>query len=458
MKESNVINNNIDDITKDRYSVDMTKGNEYKHIIRFTLPLLGGNILQQLYNIVDTMVVGKYLGKNAIAAIGATSSITYLFYTLCLGLGTGTGIMVSQHYGAKKQDMVKTTIINSAYVIGLFGIVISLIACLCSRNILILLDTPSNLIGQASGYMMITCGGTIAIAMYNWINATLRALGDSKTPLIFLAIASVINVILDLVFVLVFKWGVSGTAWATVIAQGLSAVMSLIFASVHNPYFKFKKEHYRFHKNTMLQCIKMGVPIAAQNALISISMVALQRVTNSFGETVMAAYTVSMRIEQFVQQPFASLNIASSTFTGQNTGAGNKKRAISGYHVSEKISSVFAITIMILFFIFGKYIMGWFVSDQEVIAMGATAMKITSVFYIFLGTIHVTRGYLNGIGDTGYALFNGIVEVVCRVGFSQILTQIPFIGFWGIWITTSITWTATALFSVGRYRKWNKEK
>ena len=300
----------------------MTEGSEAGHIVRFALPLLGGNLLQQTYNIVDTVIVGTFLGDSALAAVGATGSITYLFYTLCIGISIGAGVIIAQLFGMGDHKRMKSAIFSSAVVTAIFGIAVSIISVLLAEPVLRLLNVPDELIGTSALYMRIACGGTVAVAAYNWINAVMRALGDSKTPLIFLGAASILNVLLDLFFVLVLKLGAGGAAFATVLAQGLSAVVCIIFCFKFNSSLRLSREDMRADKKMMLQCIKAGLPIAAQNGLISVSMVALQRVTNGFGETVMAAYTVSMRIEQFVQQPFSSLNAAVSTFTGQNIGAG----------------------------------------------------------------------------------------------------------------------------------------
>ncbi len=438
---------------------DMTQGSEAKHIVKFALPMLAGNLLQQLYNIVDTIIVGRYLGKDALAAVGATGSMTFLFYSISLGLAIGSGVIISQFFGAGRIDKVKSAIFNSAIVTAVFSAVISIISVLLTRPMLTLLGTPDNIINTSVGYMQIACAGTVAVAAYNWINSVMRCLGDSKTPLIFLGVASVMNVVLDLLFVVKFGMGVNGAAIATIIAQFTSALLSIIYAFNKNEIIKLKRVHLKYERDMALTCIKTGVPIAVQNSMIAVSMIALQRVTNTFGETIMAAYTVSMRIEQLIQQPFSSLNSSLATFVGQNTGANKPDRVIRGYHIGMRIAASLAVFVLIIFFILGRNIVSLFVTDPEVIRIGATAIKITSCFFIFLGTIHTTRGFLNGAGDTSYAMINGCVEVVCRVVFSLILTSIPFISYWGIWGTTCITWLATAIFSYTRYKhgKW-KEK
>ena len=286
-------------MTKISRTTDMTQGSEMRHIIMFSLPLLAGNLLQQTYNIVDTMVVGRYLGDDALAAVGATGSITYLFYTLCIGLSVGAGIIVAQYFGAGKKKALRSAVFNSALVTAIFGVVISLLSVPAAKPILELLKVPDKLIGDSVTYMQIACGGTIAVAAYNWINAIMRALGDSKTPLIFLGAASLLNALLDLLFVVVFKFGIAGAAWATVLTQALSAISCIVYCFAVSGEIKLTADDMHADKDMMSRCVKTGVPIAIQNGLISVSMVALQRVTNGFGETVMAAYTVSMRIEQF---------------------------------------------------------------------------------------------------------------------------------------------------------------
>lgn len=435
---------------------DMTTGSITGKIIAFTLPLLIGNLLQQTYNIADTLIVGKYLGDDALAAVGATGSITYLFYTLCIGLSIGSGILVSQYYGARLYDKLRLTVFNSALLTLGFGVITSLISCIFARNILILLSVPEKLIDTSVSYMTVACAGTVLIAAYNWINALMRALGDSKTPLFFLALSCVLNIGLDLLFVFVFHFGVVGAAFATVLSQGLSAVCCIVFFFMKNDIAKLKREDMCIDNVILSKAFYTGVPIAVQNGLISVSMVALQKVTNSFGSVVMAAYTVSMRIEQFVQQPFSSLSAAESTFTGQNIGAGKQERAVYGLKQSVKLAVAFAVFALVMLLMFSKQLVGFFISGEDSVVIASKALIMTACFYAPLGMIHTVRGFLNGCGDTSYALVNGMAEVISRIGLSLILTKVSSIGFWGIWITTCATWFVTALVSIIRYKggKW----
>lgn len=439
-----------------KYVQDMTEGNEVSLIVKFTLPMLIGNIFQQFYNLIDSIVVGKYVGAKALAAVGACGSLNFLFFSICMGLSIGVGIIISQYFGARREGQVKRAIANAIYVIGAAGIIMSILAFSFARPALILMHTPPQILDDSVRFFRIVSGGMVAVAAYNAIASILRALGDSKTPLIFLVVSCVINVVLDLIFVLKFGLGVAGTASATVISQGFAAVGCAVFSWLKNPYFKLKKEHWKIDKPIIAKCVKVGVPVAAQNTMIAVSLVALQSVINSFGETAVAAYTATSRVEQLIHQPFSSLGAAMSTFAGQNMGANKLDRVKSGYHKSILMVAGFSVFALVVAQFAGRAIMEIFVKDEAVINLGATAIKITACAYFPLGMIYLTRGLLNGTGDAFYSMINGIIEVVGRIGFSTSLAMLPFLGVWSVWVTSGLTWTITAIASIIRYRqgKW----
>ena len=441
------------------YVKNMTQGSELKHILLFTLPLLAGNLFQQLYNIVDSVIVGRYLGHEALAAVGATGSITFLFYALCNGLSAGAGILISQSFGAGRNDDVKRYISNSAYTLLAVGAGLTVISVSAAQVLLQFLDTPQNILPDAVAYMRTACAGTVAVAAYNWINSVLRALGDSKTPLYFLIIASVLNVGLDLLFVFVFGMGVVGAAAATVISQGVSALGSILFAAKKNEYLRLKREHLRLRREHISRCLTTGVPIALQNALVSVSMISLQKTANSFGDTVVAAYTATMRVEQLIQQPFNSLGTALSTFSGQNIGAGKPERVVTGYRRSMLITAGFGTLMLAVFALTANYIVGFFVTDALVVEIGGKALLLSACFYVPLGFIHTTRGLLNGAGDVLFAFLNGLAEVIGRIGFAAVLVMIPGVGMWSVWLTTCLTWVLTAVMCLVRYKSgiWRKK-
>lgn len=446
--------------------VDMTKGNVTKHLLKFTIPLLIGNLVQQFYNIVDSIVVGKYVGSDALGAVGAVGNVMFIFFALCMGLSAGVGIIVAQYFGAENYEKVKKTIANCIYVVSSAGILMSVLAVVLAPAILTWMNTPAENYQYALDYMRITGAATIVVAAYNAISAILRALGDSKTPLIFLAVASVLNIVLDYAFVLGWNMGVEGAALATAISQSVAALGSVAVAVWKNPFFRFGKRHFRVDKALIRDIYGLGLPVAGQNVMISLSCVLLQSVVNGYGTVVMAAYTATSRVEQLVHQPFNSLGMAASTFAGQNLGARLHERVKEGNRKAMKVMIAFTVIMIGVMMLLGDWIVGFFVEEAEIIAMGATGLRLTSMMYGALGVIYVMRGTLNGLGDAKYALVNGVCEVLGRIVFAAILTSIPFVGFWSVWLTNGFTWIVAGAAGYIRFKqgKWmnqslvNKEK
>lgn len=439
-----------------QYVCDMTTGNETSLLLRFSVPMLIGNIFQQFYNMVDSIVVGNYVGKSALAAVGMTSSLNFLYFSLCNGFATGAGVMLAQYFGMKNEKRVRDSIGNSAYLMLGMGVIVSIVSFLLAEPVLTLLQTPEEIFEEALLYLRIVCAGLISVVLYNGIAAMLRALGDSKTPLIFLVVASILNVIGDLFFVLVLHMGVAGVAWATILAQALSAAGCIIYAVIRNPYFRLSKENFRPDRFLIGRCLKLGIPFGAQGSLIAVSCVALQAVINQFGQDVIAAFAATSRIEQLVQQPFNSLGMAVATFTGQNIGAGNIERVKRGYRSSVRIVVLFSLLMLPTMYIWGDDFVRLFVNDTEVIAIGAQAVRITAWFFLPLGMIYVARSIMNGAGDSVFAFISGLIEVVGRIGFSVTLAAIPIFGYWAVWYTTGLTWLITGAVCIARYMqgKW----
>lgn len=438
---------------------DMTTGSPVKLLLTFTLPMLIGNLIQQLYNIVDSIIVGNYIGANALAAVGATGSVNFLFFSLCSGMAAGIGIVIAQYLGAKNEEYVKRSIANAVYVMLAAALVMSLLGFFLARPMLIVLNTPNDILNDAVLFMQTTSLGIMAISAYNCISAILRSLGDSTTPLVFLALSIVVNIGLDFLFVLAFHWGVFGTAVATIIAQAVAALGSLIFALVKNPYFRIPKEFMVPDRYIIQKCVRLGFPVALQSSMISISCIVLQSVVNSFGSTVVAAFTATSRIEQLVQQPYNSLGMALSTYTGQNIGAGKIDRVRKGYRKSFLIMGIFTLCMLPMAQLGGHFLIGMFVNDAQVISLGANSLRITSLCYLPLGMIYISRGLLNGAGDTIYSFINGIIEMAGRIGLAGPLTKIGGIGVWGVWWATALTWLITGIASWLRYLqgKWKNK-
>ena len=312
--------------TKNKFVRDMREGTPWKLLLQFAVPLFIGNIFQQLYNMVDSVIVGNFVSTNALGAIGTTNSLTFFFFSLVGALSVGIGIIVAQFFGASDEEKVREVIGNAVWIIAIGTVVMAIIGFFAARPLLVLLRTDPIILNDAVNYLKVTSLGICCIGLYNGVSGILRALGDSKTPLIFLIVASITNVILDLIFVLVFGWGVVGAAVATAFSQFLSAISCIIYAYKTNTYFKLKKSDFRPRMKIVKKTLRLGIPVALQNSLIAISLIVLQAIVNSYGADFTTAFTVVSRIETLVQQPFMSIGAAVSTFTGQNLGAGNIKR------------------------------------------------------------------------------------------------------------------------------------
>ncbi len=438
-------------------TLNMTEGNPVQLLLVFAIPMLIGNVFQQLYNLVDSVIVGKFVGADALAAVGATGSVSFLFFALCNGLGSGGGIITAQQFGAGNKENVKKAITNSAYILVIGSILMGAVAFAISSWVLDIMATPQEILQDSVIYMRMQCIGLPMVAIYNHASSMLRALGDSRTPLYFLIFSCILNVGLDLWFVVGFGLGIFGAALATMIAQLIAGVGCLLYALRYNEYFKFSTEDFKPEKQMMYGTVRLGVPLSLQFSLIAISSMALQRVVNEFGATVMAAFTAVSRVEQLLHQPYGTLSAALSTYSGQNLGARNMERIKLGFRKALGMMVIFSLFMLPIMQFGGEAIVRVFVDDPEVIAYGAAAMRITSWFYVFLGTIYVIRGVLNGVGDAMFALINGVVEVIGRIVIPVLLVTIPFVGVWGIWLSTGFVWAVSALFCVLRYIVWWKK-
>ena len=439
---------------------DMTQGTPAKHILLFALPMLIGNIFQQIYNLADSVIVGRFIGSEAFAAVGSTASITFLFFALCNGIGSGGGIVASQYFGARDDENVKKCIVNTGLIMLIVPLVFGLLGFVLAPTLLAILDTPEMILADAVLYVRYMCIGLLFVSLYNYLASMLKALGDSKTPLYFLIISTIINIILDIVFVLVFSLGIAGAALATVIAQFISVVLCGVHAYRTNPYFRIRKENLSITWKMTKRIIRLGVPMSIQFALISISAMALQRVVNSFGTTVVAAYTATNRIEQLIHQPYMTLSASLATFSGQNFGAKRNDRVITGYRTGLLIMAILTAVLMLVMQLSGKAMISVFVSDYNVIELGAKGLKITSLFYLALGLIYVIRGVLTGIGDAFFALFNGIVEVIGRFIVPVLLCSYFGFGESGIWLSSGLVWLLSGATAWIRYSSFflNKMK
>lgn len=438
---------------------DMTSGSPAKLILQFSLPMLIGNIFNQVYNMVDSIVVGQYVGSEALAAVGATGSLVFLIIGLTFGLSAGISIVISQYFGAKDYDNVRKAFATATYIVVILSAVMGLVGFFSSRWLLELLNTPESIIDQSDMYMKITFAGILGVSCYNGMSAVLRALGDSITPLIFLVVASILNVILDLLFVIVFHWDVPGVAIATIISQIVSAIGCIIYAMAKVKILRMPLKEFKPEKEIFKKCIRLGLPVALQNSFVSISMMALQGLINSYNEVIIAASTVVNRIEQLVLQPGMSVGAAVAAYAGQNIGAGKLDRVKKGFQSSAILIVAFSLVMLPVMYFGGEYVMRMFTSkeDIEVVTKGVEAIRITSFFYSAVGLIFITRNFLSGTGDIHVPLFMGITEMICRVVFANVLCV--FIGYRGIWWATALNWFVTALVGILRVAsgKWKNK-
>jgi len=437
--------------------MNMTEGRPLSLLFVFALPLLIGNLFQQAYNLVDSMIVGRLLGANALAAVGSTGSISFLFFSVCNGVSSGGGIVTAQYYGAKDYDRVKRAIVNSAYIMLFSSVFTGVFAFLMVPAVLGWMGTPKEILPDAVTYMRMTSASVPLIAVYNYASSMQRALGDSRTPLYFLIFSCFLNVGLDLLFVGTFGLGVFGAALATMLSQLLAGAGSLFYAVRTNPFFRVDKSCLPFDRKIARAAVRMGLPLALQWSLIAVSTTALQTFTNSFGANAVAAFTATSRLEQLVQQPFGSLSMALSTYSSQNYGANRKDRIRTGFRDSLAATVVLAALMFLLMQTLGGSLVSLFVSEEAVIDLGSRALKITSYFYVFLGVIYATRGVLNGVGDALFAFINGIVEIAGRIGLPLLLSLIPGVGVWAVWYTAGITWMLAGLSCVFRYFSWKRK-
>ncbi|MBP3199912.1 MAG: MATE family efflux transporter [Butyrivibrio sp.] len=447
-------------ILSKKHAKDMTVGVPTTLILSFMLPMMMGNIFQQFYNIVDTIIAGRFIDAKALAAVGSTGSVTNLFFALGNGLATGIGILVSQSFGSGDMKALKKVITNAFVIVSLTALFVGTLGFFASKPVLTyFLKTPADILDNAASYMAITCIGFIGTALYNTISYIMRGVGDSKTPLYFLIASSFINVFMDLLFVIFFHMGVVGLAVATITAQAISAAGSIIYAFKKNPVFNIKRSDWKLDMDIIIKCYKLGGSMALQSGLIALSFVILQRVINSFDSVVVAAFTTTSKIENIVNMQFKALQDSMSTYTGQNIGAGKTDRVKQGFRSGYTMMAVYAIAMIIVMALFGDLFVKIFIdsTETEIIAYGSRAMRILSIFYLPLGTIYVCRGILNGAGDAKFPLISGFSEMAGRIVFPAFLCSIPFIGAWGLWLSTGITWTIVGITALIRYKtlKWD---
>ncbi|MBU5592139.1 MATE family efflux transporter [Clostridium sp. MSJ-4] len=437
---------------------DMTKGSEAKLIFNFALPMFIGNIFQQLYNTVDSVIVGRALGKEALGAVGASNPIMFLLISLIIGVAMGSSILISQYFGARDMDKVKKTIDTAYIFLFIASIAVTIVGVIFSGPILRFMKTPDSIIHQAKSYLNVIFIGIIAMFGYNSISAILRGLGDSKTPLIFLIISTVINIVLDIVFVLVFNWGVAGAAWATVIAQTCSFIFGIHHLNKTHDVFKFNVRDMKFDNKIFKESIRIGLPSGVQQMLFSFGMIAMQTMVNKFGADTVAAFTAASRVDTFASMPIMNFGAAISTFVAQNIGAGKMERVKKGYGSTLVMSTVICLIITIAMQLWGTNLVRLFNKDPRVTVIGTEYLKIISIFYVVISAMFITNGVLRGAGDTIFPMINSILSLwLIRIPIAYTLS--PRLGSKGIWWSMPIAWSFGLVLTYSYYRlgRWKKK-
>ena len=445
---------------------DMTQGEPLMNIVWFSVPLLIGNIAQQLYSTVDSIVVGQYVGDNALAAIGASGPIVNLLLVLYMGIATGAGIMVSQYFGARDRERLSNTVGNCLSLTFITGVIIMLIGLVSSRGVLHLLNTPDEIFEGTNTYLTITFYGFLSVCYYNMISGILRGMGDSFTPLLFLLTTCILNVIMDLWFVAGLGWGVAGAAWATIIAQTISAILCFIKLFSMRQTVDINLNTLRVQPTYATRIFKLGMPSGITQAIFSMAMLVVQTLTNSFGAFVITCTTIVMRVDGFAMMPNFTFGMAMTTYAGQNVGAHLPERVDQGTRQGLKLGLIVSAVFTGLIMLFGRQLFGMFTTTQTVIDMSMRMMSIIAVGYVAFSVSQVLSGVMRGAGDTVTPMWISLfTTVVLRVPSAYLIAYLtrtaeepagsPYSLYWSL----LISWVATTVITIVFFKrgKWRRK-
>ena len=426
---------------------DLTEGREAKLILFFALPMLLGNIFQQLYNVVDSIIVGRVLGKEALAAVGNAFPIFFTLIALIIGLAFGGTIVISQYFGAKDFNNVKKAISTLYIIMFITAAFLTVIGLIFTDSILRFVKIPDELFSDARIYIKIFIGGLVVFFGYNGTAAILRGLGDSKTPMVFMIISTIANIGLDLLFVLVFKWGIAGVAVATIVSQGGAFLTAVWYLNKYHKLISIKIKELVFDKEIFKQTLKIGLPTGLQQTFVALGMIAIQRIVNEFGTDVIAGYAVAGRIDAIAMTPAMIFSQALAAFTGQNIGAGKKHRVASGLRATLLMSSIVALIITTVVILSRQSLIGLFNQDPEVIRIGSEYLVIVSGCYLLFAGMFSYNGVMRGAGDTLIPMFITLFALwLIRIPAAYYLSGI--MGETGIWWAVPIGWFSGLLLSI----------
>ena len=430
---------------------DMTKGSPIRLILGFAIPLLLGMLFQQFYNLVDMIIVGRFLGSSALAAVGSTGSINFMILGFCMGVCNGFAIPVAQKFGAKDEKQLRYYVANSIWLSIIFAVVMTIAVCALCRNILIWMDTPADIFDASYAYIIVIFMGIPVTYLYNLLSGFMRSLGDSKSPLIFLVISSVLNILFDVVAIAVFHLGVEGAAVATVLAQAISGISSLIYMIRKFPILRVHGEEWKWRGIFVARLCSMGIPMGLQYSITAIGSVILQTAVNGLGSMTVAAMTAGGKLSMFFCCPFDAFGSTMATYAGQNLGAGKLQRVTKGMVQCSFLAAGYSIVAAIVMIIFGKNLALLFVDSTEVelIANVAKLLVINSLFFIPLALVNIIRFAIQGLGFGKLAIFAGVAEMIGRsvVAFGFVAR----FGFVAACLASPFAWILADVFLIPAY-------
>lgn len=426
--------------------LDMTKGKPLGLIMKFIVPLVIGNIFQQLYNMVDTIIVGQFVGVKALAAVGSTGTIMFLILGFMQGLTTGFTVLTSQRFGAGDMEGVKKSFGTAAVLSVLATIVMTAVSILGMDELLHLMQTPEDIFAMAKTYILIICGGMCCTVLYNLMASILRAVGNSKIPLYFLIVAALTNIVLDLVFIIDFHMGVAGAAWATVISQGLSGILCVIYVAKKIDVLKLEKRHLAIDGHLMQVEFSIGFPMAIQFSITAVGTIMVQAALNMLGSLAVAAYTAASKVEQLVTQPFLAMGMTMATYAGQNRGINAHDRIRQGAWYAFWISAIYSVVVFGLIMLFKHHLIAMFVSENlaEIEGYATIYLFLCGSCFIPLGMIFIYRNILQGCGYALIPTMGGVVELVCRAIVAVIAAQKQ--NFAGVCVANMSAWVTAGIF------------
>ncbi len=421
--------------------LDLTKGPIARNMLLFAFPLICGNILQQLYNVVDTLIVGQYLGANALAAVGSAYSLMSFITSILLGLCMGSGAVFAIRFGERDEERLKEDMFSAFVFILVLALILNIGVFVFSDEILLLLNVPVEVYSLMADYLSFIYLGLLATFLYNYYACTLRAIGNSFIPLVFLGISAILNIVLDLVFILVFDMGVGGAAIATVIAQYFAAIALAIYSWRYYPLMRFKRG-LRVKKESIIGVIKPSLITCSQQSVMNFGILMVQGLVNSFGAVIMAAFAAAVKIDSLAYMPLQDFGNAFSTFTGQNYGAVENERIKKGYKIALVLVAVFSLLISLLVFSFSAPLLSLFINEgeSEVLAEGVRYLRVVAPFYIGIGILFLFYGFFRAIDRPAFSLVLTIISLGSRVALAYILSAFPSIGVVGIWWAIPIGW------------------